>query len=423
LAHTTVDFLTRFLTELPAAPSSDFDAVEAVLADPALRRPPAEQGRPLTELLDVIGRAAGRAGRSGGRRAEPLHRAGLSGAWARRVEADLLRWLADLFALPAAAAGTLTSGGSLATFSALVAARNDRLPENQVHHAVAKAARLAGFPSAAVHTVATDSTLRMDMTTLTEAVAADRAGNLQPFCVVASAGTTNTGAIDPLPEIAEFCAREGLWLHVDGAYGAAFVLTDRGRQRLRGIDRADSLYSTHTRASSCPRHRLPTGPRRRRAAGGALRRGCPLPAGHRGARPAGFRRHQPRTHPRLPGLRLWLPLHLHGVAAFRAALDEKLDLTGHAYRVLRAEPTLNVLGPPQLTTVAFRRVLTGADDAAEDAATADLLRRVNAERRVFLSSTRIAGRYVGRISVLNHRTDRARVDEALDAIRRHTAPG
>ncbi|MBA3418076.1 MAG: aminotransferase class I/II-fold pyridoxal phosphate-dependent enzyme [Geodermatophilaceae bacterium] len=217
------------------------------------------------------------------------------------LEADLLRWLADLFALPAAAAGTLTSGGSLATFSALVAARNDRLPENQVHHAVAKAARLAGFPSAAVHTVATDSTLRMDMTTLTEAVAADRAGNLQPFCVVASAGTTNTGAIDPLPEIAEFCAREGLWLHVDGAYGAAFVLTDRGRQRLRGIDRADSLYSTHTRASSCPRHRLPTGPRRRRAAGGALRRGCPLPAGHRGARPAGFRRHQPRTHPRLPG--------------------------------------------------------------------------------------------------------------------------
>ncbi len=182
------------------------------------------------------------------------------------LEADLLRWLADLFALPAAAAGTLTSGGSLATFSALVAARNDRLPENQVHHAVAKAARLAGFPSAAVHTVATDSTLRMDMTTLTEAVAADRAGNLQPFCVVASAGTTNTGAIDPLPEIAEFCAREGLWLHVDGAYGAAFVLTDRGRQRLRGIDRADSLYSTHTRASSCPRHRLPTGPRRRRAA-------------------------------------------------------------------------------------------------------------------------------------------------------------
>lgn len=123
------------------------------------------------------------------------------------------------------------------------------------------------------------------------------------------------------------------------------------------------------------------------------------------------------------GLRLWLPLHLHGVAAFRAALDQKLDLTGHAYRVLRAEPTLNVLGPPQLTTVAFRRVLTGADDAAEDAATADLLRRVNAERRVFLSSTRIAGRYVGRISVLNHRTDRARVDEALDAIRRHTAPG
>jgi aromatic-L-amino-acid decarboxylase len=112
------------------------------------------------------------------------------------------------------------------------------------------------------------------------------------------------------------------------------------------------------------------------------------------------------------GLRLWLPLQLHGVEAFRNALDDKLDLAAHAYHRLSADPLFDVPAPPELSTVAFR--LRRGD-------TAELLRRVNAEQRVFLSSTRIDGRYVGRICVLNHRTDRARVDEAIDALRRHSA--
>jgi aromatic-L-amino-acid decarboxylase len=112
------------------------------------------------------------------------------------------------------------------------------------------------------------------------------------------------------------------------------------------------------------------------------------------------------------GLRLWLPLHLHGVAAFRNALDEKLDLAAHAYRRLAADPLFDVPFAPELSTVAFR--LRRGD-------TAELLRRVNAEQRVFLSSTSIDGRYTGRICVLNHRTDRARVDAAIDALRRHSA--
>ncbi len=113
------------------------------------------------------------------------------------------------------------------------------------------------------------------------------------------------------------------------------------------------------------------------------------------------------------GLRLWLPLHLHGVAAFRAALDEKLDLAEFAYDELAADPHLQVLLPPDLTTLAIR--------CASDEATAELLRRVNAEQRVLLSSTRIDGRYIARLSILNHRTDHARVSEALDALRRHAA--
>jgi len=113
---------------------------------------------------------------------------------------------------------------------------------------------------------------------------------------------------------------------------------------------------------------------------------------------------------------MWLPLHLHGVAAFRAALDEKLDLTEWAYTALAAEPALHVYGAPELTTIAFR-CLAGED------ATVELLQRVNDERRVRLSSTRIRGRVVGRVSILNHRTDRARVEEAVAAIRRHAGSG
>ena len=112
---------------------------------------------------------------------------------------------------------------------------------------------------------------------------------------------------------------------------------------------------------------------------------------------------------------MWLPLHLHGVDAFRAALDEKLDLAEYAYEELRAEPGLVVHPAPELSTVAFM-----CRDDPHGKATAELLRRVNAEQRAFLSSTRIDGRYVARICVLNHRTDRARVTEAVDAVRRYS---
>jgi aromatic-L-amino-acid decarboxylase len=256
----------------------------------------------------------------------------------------------------------------------------------------------------------------MDVDALATAVAEDRAAGMVPFCAVASAGTTNTGAIDPLPEIAALCRREDLWLHVDGAYGGAFVLTDRGRRRLAGIEHADSVVLDPHKGLF-----LPFGT-------GALlvRDVSALRAAH-SDEPAGYLRDLgeldlpdfaslgPELTRDTRGLRLWLPLHLHGVAAFRAALDEKLDLAAGVYAALCDVDALTVLGPPELTTVAFHC----AGDVDGDARTAELLRRVNAEGRVFLSSTTIRGRLIGRISVLNHRTDGARVDEAVDAVRRH----
>jgi aromatic-L-amino-acid decarboxylase len=444
LATSVVDYLTGVLRDLPDAPASSFDGVDAVVGDPEIRRPPPETGRPLAELLQVLDRAAG----VGLNPSTPGYLAfipgsglvsaalaGLIGDVLNRytglafpapalvaLEADLLRWLAGLFDLPATAGGLFTSGGSLATFSALVAARCDRLPPDflngtlyvtdQAHLSVIKAARLAGFPAAAVRVVPDDGAQRMDVAALRTLVERDRRAGKAPFCLVANAGTTNTGAIDPLGAVAELCARERLWLHVDGAYGAAFQLTARGRDRLRGIEHADSITLDPHKGLFLP---FGTGCL-------LVRDPATLRAAHSGddahylqdidaADLPDFADLGPELTRPFRGLPLWLPLHLHGVAAFRAALDEKLDLAEWTYAALSAEPALHLYGAPELTTVAFR--------CADDDATAELLRRVNAEQRVRLSSTRIDGRFVGRVTVLSHRTDRARVEEGVAAIRRH----
>ena len=444
LATSVVDYLTGVLRDLPDAPASSFDGVDAVVGDPEIRRPPPETGRPFAELLQVLDRAAG----VGLNPSTPGYLAfipgsglvsaalaGLIGDVLNRytglafpapalvaLEADLLRWLAGLFDLPTTAGGLFTSGGSLATFSALVAARFDRLPPDflngtlyvtdQAHLSVIKAARLAGFPAVAVRVVPDDGAQHMDVAALRALVEGDRRAGRAPFCVVANAGTTNTGAIDPLGAVAELCAREGLWLHVDGAYGAAFQLTERGRARLRGIEHADSITLDPHKGLFLP---FGTGCL-------LVRDPATLRAAHSGddahylqdidaADLPDFADLGPELTRPFRGLPLWLPLHLHGVAAFRDALDEKLDLAQWTYTALLEEPALHVYGAPALTTVAFR--------CADDDATAELLRRVNAEQRVRLSSTRIDGRFVGRVTVLSHRTDRARVEEAVAAIRRH----
>ncbi len=448
-------YLTDVLRDLPEAPASDHNGVAALLADPDLRREPPETGRPLPELLDVIDRAA----RAGLNPSSPGYMAfipgsglvsaalaGLIGDVLNRytgfafpspalvaLEADLLRWLAGLFGLPATGGGLLTSGGSLATFSAVVTARHDRLPDNflhgtlyttdQAHQSVAKAARLAGFPTDAVRVVAHDRAQRLDVAALAALVEHDRQTGRQPFCVIANAGTTNTGAIDPLPQIAELCTVERLWLHVDGAYGGAFQLTDRGRARLAGIELADSITLDPHKGFFLP---FGTGCL-------LVRDTAILRAAHTDQDAHYLQDLDPLELPdfadlgpeltrEFRGLRLWLPLHLHGVAAFRDALDEKLDLARWAYDELRAEQTFHLYGEPELTTVAFRCHRPGADAEAEDTASAQLLRTVNAEGRVMLSSTRVDGRFVIRLTVLNHRTDRARVEHAIATVLRHARP-
>jgi aromatic-L-amino-acid decarboxylase len=339
------------------------------------------------------------------------------------LEESVLRWMCDLFGMPAGSQGLLTTGGSLSNLIGLVAART-RHAEGQTdratiyvgehaHGSIAKAAWTAGLAREHVRSVRSTPELRMDVDHLRELIEADRRAGLIPICVCAAAGTTNTGTVDALDEIAEVAEEAGVWYHVDGAYGGFFRLTERGRARLAGIERADSIALDPHKSLFLP---FGTGAVVVREAE-ALQRAFAAPAdymqdlGDESALPD-FDSLTPELTRDFRGLRLWLPLHLHGVGAFRAQLGEKLDLAELAYETLAADPRLEVPLVPDLTVVVFR--LKGADDAAQLA----FLERINATQRVLLSSTRLGGEVYLRIAVLSARTHEDRVREVLGIIDR-----
>jgi aromatic-L-amino-acid decarboxylase len=344
-----------------------------------------------------------------------------------QIEENVTRWLCSLFGMPRSTSqGLLTSGGSMANFSAMVAARHAKLGEDfldgtyyvseQSHASVTKAATLAGFSERNVRIVPTDAELRMDPEALRVHVKTDLAAGRRPFLVAPSAGTTNTGAVDPLDEIADVAAEHEMWMHVDAAYGGFFVLTERGRERFRGIERADSVTLDPHKGMF-----LPYGT-------GALvvRDGENLRAAHfEGAAylqdlaPAGelpnYSEYSAELSRDWRGLRVWLPLRLHGVAAFREALEEKLDLTEVLDEGLRAVPELELPWAPQLTVVPFRLREGGAEENKR------LLDAINASKRVFLSSTLVHGEYTLRACIVSHRTHRDRIEECIDIVARATA--
>ena len=442
MGEAAVEFLVEFIHGLEDAPAQNVD--DALDLARSLRASPPEEGGSFDEVLADFKAAAAAAYETCGPGYLPyipgggLYAASLAQFLAMGVnrfpnfwevapglsqfEENVTRWLSDLFGFPAQAQGILTSGGSIANLSAVVTARHAKLGEDfwdgtyyvsdQSHASVTKAATIAGFSRRNVRLVHTDAELRMDVDVLRDMIRADRAAGLRPFLVVPAAGTTNTGAIDPLMDIADVAAEENLWMHVDGAYGGFFQLTDRGRERFRGIERADSVTLDPHKGMFLP---YGTGSLIVRNAG-ALRDAHYAGAAYLQDRaPDGelpnlseYSTELSRDH---RGFRVWLPLKLHGVRAFREALDEKLDLTTHLFDALANDPAIDIPWSPQLTVVPFR--LAAGDDDANRA----FLERINATKRVYLSSTSIHGRYIIRACILSHRTHRDRIDEAIDIIR------
>jgi aromatic-L-amino-acid decarboxylase len=345
-----------------------------------------------------------------------------------QIEANVGRWLCEMVGYPPSTLGLLTTGGSMANLIALVTARRERLPEDflsgvlytsdQAHHSVQKAALLAGFPPANVRAVPTDERFRIRLDALAEAVAADRAAGRRPFFLVVSAGTTNTGAVDDLEAAAELARAEGLWLHVDAAYGGFFVLTERGRLALRGLERADSITLDPHKGLFLP---YGTGSVLVRDAG-ALRRAHSVHAEYLPPVPedpdfVDYSTVSPELSRDFRGLRVWLPIKMHGIGAFRRALDEKLDLAAWAADQLREVPGVEIVAEPQLSLLAFRVVRPGFDETAANDLNRRVMEAVNARRRVYITNTISRGRFLIRICVLSFRTHMDRMQMAIEDIR------
>ena len=444
MTRAVADFVLAHVGSLGEQPSFDMDGVEVVRA--SFREDVPEAGRPLAEILKRLGPAFAKSYNTagpgylayipgGGIYAAALadfiataanRYVGVTGAAPAlaQIEETAVAWLCALMGLPVGARGILTSGGSLSTLAAIVTARHECLGEDfqdasiyvsaETHYCVTKAARLAGFPRASLSELPTDGRLRLVPAALDRAIREDRARGRRPFLVVASVGTTNTGAIDPLPEVLGIAREHGLWVHADAAYGGFFRLTPGGEALLRGIEECDSITLDPHKGLFLPYGLGALLVRDGAALGRAHRESASYVQDVADEGSLGFADLSPELSRDFRGLRLWLPLRLHGVAAFRAQLVEKLELARWAHAQLSADPRFEVLDEPQLSVVAFR---LRTDAAEADRLGPELLRRVNARRRVFLSSTRIGGRYALRICVLSFRTHADRVRDAVEALR------
>jgi aromatic-L-amino-acid/L-tryptophan decarboxylase len=447
LAGLAVDHAEAFLGTLADGPVNR--GWEGALADP-LEPEFAEQGRGPGELLDYIARSVDAPGIAtasprfmgyipggglfgsavGDFLADAANKyAGFASAapGAVRLENATTAWLARVIGFPVEATGTLTSGGSMANLTAVVAARETRDAEaggavylsRFAHHCIGKALHIAGRGRAPRRLIATDSRYRMRSEALAEALEQDRTEGIRPWLVVASAGTVDSGAVDPLDEIADICAKHDVWLHVDGAYGGLFRLCDEGRVVLSGIERADSValdphktlflpYGTGAVLVRKGRHLLDTFS----ASADYIR-----PLGETGVGPSPCDLSPELTRP-FRALRLWLPLQLAGVAAFRAAQSEKIKLARYMHARLGAMPGWETGPAPDLSVLILRyRPDSGDSDAFNDR----LLRRLQEDGRVFLSGTRIDGTAWLRCAILSFRTHLPHIDETIDVLARTAA--
>ena len=346
------------------------------------------------------------------------------------LELAVIDWFKEWLGYPKLAAGILTSGGSAANLTALACARERAAGagsedlvlyfSDQTHVSLARAARVLGFRTDQVRVLPTDPSFRLRLDALEGASGCDVAAGRVPFAVCANAGSTSTGSVDPLGDIAAVCREHGLWLHVDAAYGGFAVLADAGRAALAGIELADSI--------TVDPHKWLFQP---------FECGCVLVRDGRALPDAFHLSPDYLTDCEVAevnlydyglqlsrcwrALKVWLSVGTFGLAAFRSAIADTLALAEHAAARIEASEVLELVAPASLGVVCFRRRVAGSEaDAA--AANAALVEAANRSSGVFMTSTRLRGHYALRLCILNHTTSRADVDAALDLIERAPLP-
>jgi len=344
------------------------------------------------------------------------------------LEKRLCNWMAELIGFPPdTSGGYLASGGSIANLTAIVAARDfagitsGRIEKSvvyltaQSHHCIDKALAIAGLGKCIIRRIPMDENYRMISEKLDDAISEDLEEGLNPWLVVASAGTTDTGAIDPLSEIAGIADKNRLWFHVDAAYGGFFLLCDDIRDKIKGIEKADSVVLDPHKGLFLPYGigALVVKDIKR------LRDSFHFTASYMQDADEDIQNYSPaEISPELSkhfrGLRMWVPLKLHGIKAFRAAIEEKLLLARHAWNLLNATGDFEMGPEPELSIFTFRYLPESGDP---DEFNRQLHKRLLEDGRIFLSTTLIDGAFMFRFAVLSVRTHKKEVESAVGIIR------
>lgn len=344
----------------------------------------------------------------------------LGGSAAAALELTVIDWFRRFCGFPETAGGLFVSGGSVANLTALHAARRRKLGDqiqgatiyfsDQTHYSIERALRVIGFVPEQSRKIPSNERYQLPLESLRAEIRADRSRGLRPFCVVANAGTTNTGAVDPLSDLADVCVEENLWLHADGAYGAAAVICERGREKLAGLERVDSL--------SLDPHKWLFQP---------FECGCVLvrDAAHLKAAfqlmPEYMRdvhRNTAETNPADYGIQLtrgfralkvWLSMNTFGMAAFRDAVTRGFELAEFAEKELRRRQNCEILSPAEMGIVAFR---FGMGDELQTKLVELMLR----DGFAFLTSTTLKGKTALRLCTINPRTTEADIVQTIDRL-------
>jgi glutamate/tyrosine decarboxylase-like PLP-dependent enzyme len=348
-----------------------------------------------------------------------------------QIEMVVLEWIREWMGLDAAASGILTSGGSAANTTAVVAARH-RAVENgadirklvvytsaQAHSSVLRAARVAGIARHNVHIVEMDDRFRMSPRDLATAIDSDRANGLEPFLVAASAGTTNTGSVDPIDAIADVCERDGLWLHVDAAYAGFAALTMEGRKLLGRLDRADSLTLDPHKwlfvpfECGCLMVRDPS------RLSDAFRISPEyLRDVEAGEEEVNFADRGVQLTRYSRALKIWVSVNYFGTEAISAAIQDAMERARLLESLVAASPDFEILSPAQFGILCFRARPSSADDAELDSLNENINARVVEGGRFLISSTRLNGRFSLRMCTLGYRTTRDDIRNLFETIQR-----
>lgn len=347
-----------------------------------------------------------------------------AGSGPAQIELVVVDWLRQICGMPEGAGGLFLSGGSMANLTALAVARHaildDRIEgavvytSDQTHSSVARGLRVLGFRKDQIRTLPSDTSFRLPIDALRAAIEADRAEGRRPFCVVANAGTTNTGAVDPLPALAELCRAEGMWLHADGAYGAPAVLTKQGAERLVGLGGVDSLtldphkwlfQSFETGCLLVRDRRL------------LLDTFQIMPEylrdTHGVAEEINFGNHGIQLTRSFRALKLWMSLHAFGLNAFREAIARGIRLAELAEEALRQSPNWRIVTAADLGVVTFRYQPEGLEAAEVAQLQSRIVEETMKEGFSLVTSTVLGGHAALRLCTINPRTSDEDIRETV----------